>query len=513
MRRDQKRIYNGVKLLVLITIMISFYHNAGASQDNSNEPTVIYQSKRSEQADINKKNYYNKKILNNEIAFLYKELNNKKQAQEKALADQKEKYEEILKQQKAAYQKIIEESSYPVIEGLEKKLLKAEKDIAAQKKANEEALIQKEIEFNMKVKTLSGQFEKAAAEASQKEESLQSGKDDQKIRELMAKVDSLNEKLKIKDNLHEEVLKRKEKEYSDRLQKIIDESKSVQGMNREQEIGDAGAVVQRDSQIRALNQRLKDISGKIEKQSKLYDQELEIKEKEYKQKHAELDEKYRIRSEQEIENIKNQAQKKEATLRQMTADKELEYGQSIEKEKHKYIQENEALKKLSEQLKMYIVKLKEEQKINSLIIPEKNDQIQVLDKNLALYSKEETSEAYEISRLVKEELDNVKKENKRYQGEIEDLKRQLAEQKSILETRLAKQKKTIMNLQGDAEAEMLHNSFEWEKKLRIQEAKYIKQIGSLEKENKKLQNDYERKIEKVSEQLRKQIVKDEEIKN
>ncbi|MFH1092527.1 MAG: hypothetical protein V1739_00055 [Candidatus Omnitrophota bacterium] len=548
MRRDLKYINNDVKLLVLMLVIISFVNNAGAAEDNSNEPTVIYQSKRSEQESVDKKGYYSQKILDNEIAFLKEELNNQKKAQEKALADQKAKYEGMLKQQKEVFQKTIEESSYPVIEGLEKKLLKTEQDLADQRKANEEALIQKELEFSMKIKTLSDQFERVVAEAAQKKESLQPGKDDQKIRELTAKVDSLNEKLKIKDNLHEEVLKRKEKEYNDRLQTIIDGSKSAE--DREQEIGNAGAaIVQRDSQIRVLNQRVSDLNEKLEKQSKVYDQELEIKEKEYKQKHADLEETYRIRSEQEvkvledklnkkyaqldeiirnkekiyaeeifkreqeIERTKNQSQEKEITLRQMTADKELEHGQNIEKEKQKYVEENEGLKKSSEQLRMYIVKLKEELQTKSIIVSEKNNQILILNKKLALYSGEETNEAYKISNIVKEELDNVKKENKRQKEELDDLKNQLAEQKSTLETRLAKQNKTIMNLQRDAEAEILHNSFEWEKKLRIQEAKYIKQISSLEKENEKLKSDYERKIEKVSDQLRNQIDKDEKIKN
>ncbi len=549
-RTDLKFVHNGIKLLVLIIVIMSFVHKAGASGDKLKAPKVIYQSKPFEQGAIDKKNYYFKKILDNEIAFLKEELNKQKQVQEEALAGQKAKYKGMLKKQKAAFQKIIEESSYPVIEDLEKKLHKAEMDIAEQKKTNEKALIQKELEFSMKIKTLSDQFERVVTEARQKEEFFPPGRDDQKIKELTAKVDSLNEKLKIKQNLHEEVLKRKEKEYNGRLQKIIDESKSAESMDREQEIGDAGAAIaQRDSQIRVLNQRVKDLNEKIEKQRKVNEKELEINKKEYEQKHAELQEKYRLRTEeavkvledklnkkyvqldeiirgkertyaeeifkreQELEKTKKQAQNKEKTLRQMTADKELEYGRSIEREKHKYVKENEALKKSSGQLKMYIIKLKEELKTKSIIVSEKNNQIQVLNKKLALYSGEETSQAYKISRIVKKELENIKRENKRQKGEIEDLKNQLAEQKSTLEMKLAKQKKTIMNLQRDAEAEILHNSFEWEKKLRIQEAKYIRQIRILEKENEKLQSDYERKIEKVSEKLRGKIDKDEKIKS
>ena len=551
MRRDLKFIHNGVKLMVLIIVMMSFAHHARAAHDDSKAPTIIYQSNRFEEKPIdNKRDYYSKKILDNEITFLKEELNKQKQIQEKALLRQKAKYEGMLKKQKAVFQEIIEESSYPVIEGLEKKLLKTEKDFAEQQKVNEEALIQKELEFSMKIKTLSDQFEKVVAEARQKEGLIPFGKDDQKIKELTAKVDSLNEKLKIKENLHEEILQRKEKEYNDRLQKIIDESKSAESSEHEQEIGDVGAAIaQRDSQIRVLSQRIKDLNEKIEKERKVNEKELEIKEKKYKQKHAQLEEKYKLRSEQGVkvledklnkkyaqldeiirskermhteeifkrekalEKTKKQAQDKENTLRRMTADKELEYSQSIEREKNKYVKENEILKKSSEQLRMYIVKLKEELRTKSIIISEKNGQVQVLNKKLALYSGEETSQAYKISRIVKEELRNVKKENKRQKNEIKDLRNQLAEQKSILETRLAKQKKTIMNLQRDAEAEILHNSFEWEKKLRIQEAKYIRQIRTLEKENKKLQSDYERKIEKVSERLRVKIDRDEKIKS
>ncbi|MCK4995121.1 MAG: hypothetical protein KAS13_08785 [Candidatus Omnitrophica bacterium] len=546
MRREIKSPYVGLKLLVLIIALMISVPRSGSAADSSNKPTVIYQSNRAEQGATNKKSYYSKKISDNEIAFLKEELQKQKSSQEEAMAKQEAKYKGMLIKQKLIFQKAIEESSYPVIEGLEKKILKAEKDLQGQQKANEEALIQKELEFSMKVKTLSDQFDRVVKKSKQQDRYS----NDKKIKELTVKIDSLNEKMKIKNNLHEEVLKRKEKEYNDRLQQIIDESKSAEGMDREQEIGDVGAaIVQRDSQIRVLNQRVKDLNKKLEKQSKVYDKEMEIKEKEYKQKHVQLEEKYKLKTEeevsileeklnkkyvkideiirsketmhaeeifkreQEIEKTKKQAQAKEKTLRQMTADKELEYGQSIEKEKHRYLEENESLKKSSEQLRIYIVKLKEELTTKAIVVSEKNSQIQTLNEKLALYSGEEMSDAYKISRIVKEELNNFKIENKRQKGEIQDLKNSMAEQKSILEIKLAKQKKTIMNLQRDAEAEILQNSFEWEKKLRIQEAKYIKQIRILEKENENLQSGYERKIEKVSDQLRLKIEKDEKIKN
>lgn len=548
MRKDTKILQ--ITLPILIVALLVSVSVSVAAQISSNEPKVIYQSNRANKDSGDKKSYYSKKIRDNEINFLKGELKKQKEMQAEALEKQKSKYEKMLKKQKEVFQKAVEESSYPVIERLEKKLLKAENNLAVQQKANEEALIQKELEFSMKIKTLSDQFERVVAEAKQKDKNLKSDKADKTIMELTAKVDSLNEKLKIKNSLHAEVLKRKEKEYNDRLQKILDGAKGADGMDREQEVGDAAsAIVQRDSQIRVLNQRVKDLNEKIEKQRNLFDKELEIKENEYKQRHAHLEQKYKIKTEEEvklledklnkkyarldqiirsketmhakeifkrekeIEKTKKQALAKEKTLRQLTAEKELEYGQSIEKEKHKYVEENEALKKSSEQLRMYIVKLKEELKTKSIVISEKNSQIQILNKKLALYSGEEDSEAYKISRIVRDELKNIKNENKRQKHEMQDLKNLMAEQKSALETRLAKQKKTIMNLQRDAEAEILHNSFEWEKKLRIQEAKYIKQIRILEKENEKLQSNYERKIEKVSERLRKKIDKDEKIKN
>ena len=159
---------------------------------------VIYETKTADQGSIKKKEYYSKRILENEITFLKKEASNQKNKHDQELSRQKQKYERMIKKQKFAFQKTLESSSFPVIDELEKKLLKSEQDLKMQKKADEQALIQKELEFNMKVKALSDQFDKVMAEAKIQEKSDQPSGENKEIKDLQGKIDGLYEQLKIK---------------------------------------------------------------------------------------------------------------------------------------------------------------------------------------------------------------------------------------------------------------------------------------------------------------------------
>jgi len=537
----------GIKLAIVIFVagifFMFYFANAQAEDEREREPTILYETK-SNAAQGHSTNYYSSRIRDNEIEFLKNKLEEQKADYEQKLQSQKKRYESLLMEQKAAFQKSIEESSYPVVKNLEDKLRKANQNLEEQKKAYEQAIMQKELEMSMRIKELTDKYENTAS-AQLKDRSKQSMMDAQKIRQLQAKVDSLKEQLKIQKNVQQEVFAAKEKEYKDKIEKL---SSQPAGAEREQEFTrESQALLEKDSQIRILTQRLKDLSDKMENQRMVYekallekDKELAFEKEKIKQRYEKsssqeleefqdkLTDKYRqldkivrekekthaqelLAKDQEIKNIKEQAAEQEKMLRQLIAEKELKSNQMLEEEKQKYENENQDLKKSSEQLRMYLLKLKEELKARDTIISEKNNQIAVLTKKLALYSGEERN--IKISKVMKEDIANLRSENRRLQKTVAELTKRLKEQKRVLQAKLASQKATITDLQKEREAELLHNSYEWEKKMRIMEAKYIKQIRMLEEENANLEQEFELKVEKVSEKLREKIAEDQQIRD
>lgn len=365
------------------------------------------------------------------------------------------------------------------MEDLSAKLKISEQRRAEEAKDYEQSLIQKELEHGIKLKTLSEQFEKVVNIARKVKPSADISSNENQTLELQEQVKALNEKLQMKEKTQAELLAAKEKQYNEQLQKIA-EGKEKESLNREQEIGDIkNSVSQRDSQILALKQQVKDLTEKYEKQQVTFDQIIAAKDKELKEqldnvgkqskeeslqaegafenkltdKYKQLDRVVREKEQmqtkilsdkdEEIKEIKAQSLEKEKTLRQFNATKEMEFNREIEKLREESQQQVQSLKKSLEQLKIYQIQLKEELKTQEIVLKEKDNKITNLNTRVSLYSGEEAASQQKITQVLQDDLKNTQLENKRLAEEVQTLKQKIKQQQEMFEQELALKKAAI----------------------------------------------------------------------
>ncbi|MDD5745959.1 MAG: hypothetical protein PHO30_01715, partial [Candidatus Omnitrophica bacterium] len=349
-------------------------------------------------------------------------------------------------------------------------------------------------------------------------------------------------------------------------------------------------------QIKALMQQVADLKLKIERQKFEYEQMLQRNEEQYsakekellakaqrdgsdtdKEREKQLSEKYRqfdraLREKTEAyekqldENdrafkaFKQETQAKETTLRQLIATKEIEAQQKLEKEKKALNDELAAIKTSAEQLRLYMIKLKEELKVKSAVVEEKDEQLDLLNKKLALYSGEDIPNQQKLAGIASRDLEISRKENARLQQELDNLNVLLSKEKEGYEAELAQQKKIMEELrrksaedsekrlisleekyekkifalteekdairrnaamerekalasqQQEMSAQTGNVSQEWEKKIKLIEARYSKQLRALEEEKEKAARESESKLRELSDKLRAKVAEDEQIK-
>jgi len=474
-----------------------------------------------------------------------------------------ENMQKELKQEKT---KTLEECKIS-IEELNKQLEISKQQRVAENKDYEQTLIQKELDHEIKLKTLSDQFGKAADNSSREAQ----------LKLLRNEVQLLNEKLKAQAD----ILASKEKQYNEQIQKIV-EGNQKDTFNREQEIGNIREDVSlRDSQMLALKQQVKDLTLKHENQQAVFNQiiarkDLDIKEQlekkeeqnkavalsvagdfeeKIKEKYKQLDmvmrekEQMQIKiisdKDEEIKAVKAQALDREKTLRQFAANKELEFSKEIEKQKNELQQQIDTLKKSSEQLKIYQIKLKEEFKTQEIIIQEKDNRIANLNKKLSLYSGEEIASQQKITKVLNEDLNNTQLENQRLikelesirqesekqkklfeQGvalkyedlllkekkQLEEVNKKLVNQKSIFESRLAKQKKNMVALESVCDDKLMKNAQEWEKKNKLLESKYLAALHEAENSKLNAEKEYKNRLEEVTVKLKNKVMEEGDLK-
>ncbi|MBU1087240.1 MAG: hypothetical protein KKD05_06955 [Candidatus Omnitrophica bacterium] len=482
------------------------------------------------------------------------QLQKEKEQSSKELADLKKTNKGLADIQKQLGQEKIKtlDEYKAVIEDLKSQLKIFAQKSAEESKDHEQALIQKELENGVKLKTLFDQVNEAKNIKISEDKQVQALKDEVKL---------LNEKVKAEEKAQLELLGAKEKQYNEQLQKIA-EGREKYSLNREQEIGNIkDSVSQRDSQILALKQQVKDLTQKYDKQQAVFDQILTRKDQDIKEqlekiekqkkedslkaedafgiklteKYKQLDSVMREKEQmqikilsdkdEEIKAVKAQALEREKTLRQFAATKELEFSRENEKLKNEYQQQIDSLKKSSEQLKIYQIKLKEESKTQELIINEKDNRIANLNKRLSLYSGEEAASQQKITQVLKDDLNNTQLEDQlnaqrnKYEDLllkekklVEALNKNLLDQKAIFENRLAKQKKSMVELESKFELKLMKNSEEWEKKIKLLESKYITAFHEVENSKLNAESEYKKRLEEVTVKLKDKVMEEGELK-
>ena len=214
----------------------------------------------------------------------------------------------------------------------------------------------------------------------------------------------------------------------------------------------------------------------------------------------------------EIEQLKKESFSGEKNLRELMAQKELSLIQGFEKEKKTLIEKTEAMQKSQDQLRLYLVKLKEEAQLREDTLKSREDQIQILNKKLALYAGEEDYEEKKLGDVLREDLKTIKKENERLGAEITRLKTESDKQKENYEWKLAKANKALDAWEGRNESDLNKSAQLYEKKMKIAEAGFQQQLEQLKAERVQENEVYEAKLKQISLLLEEKIKEENKLK-
>ncbi len=475
-----------------------------------------------------------------------------KEQHKTALENQKQYYEVLLSRQNQDQGKKQDDAMSAVAEEWAEKLRKAQQDYEKMKESYEQSLVEKGIEQDIKIKALMLQYENMVAAASKEEELKKMAdvlsKANTRISALVEENKGLSGQIAGQKQQYKQVLSEQEKQYNDKLQEII-APKKENGMQREQEIGSSLSETSRDNQIKALSQQIKDLNEKLDTQKKAYEQLLTQKDEEFAAKQLDIEsknkkdlsgaeklsdqklaEKYRqldealrekelmysqkiVEQEQKFKDYFLQSEEKEQSLRQLIAAQEVEFNKKRQEETKELNNKIQTLQDSSEQLKIYLIKLKEELKLKAIVIQEKDKQVSVLNEKLALYSEEAIGPEKNGSNIITQELERVRDENTRISKELELSQQQLAKYQETQADTVDKKKKQTEALQTELDAKLAAANFSWEKKINLQESKYDKQIKQLEQDNEREKEELKLKLDGISAKLRDKVSENEELKS
>jgi len=291
---------------------------------------------------------------------------------------------------------------------------------------------------------------------------------------------------------------------------------------------------QHESKIRENDTQYKSSLAKLEKEKEAGEQMLLHKGKEHELKMWEKDTQHKLA----LANLEKKMQSKNKEdvkkLRQKTKELKLFHAQSkiqekmlldsVAEEKAKFKQKFEdAQKKFKNESKVmeasltpqrdYLAKFKAELRRKIVILKEKDDQISVLNKKIALFSGEELEYQKKAVEIMDGELENAKNENKRLRKELQDLTVELAQREDTLESKLEEQKDSIQEVQEQSEVDLVSESFIWEKKIQILNNKHEKQLEAMKRKYEKVVERIKSQLERVTDKLRDKVSENTELKS
>ncbi len=364
-------------------------------------------------------------------------------------------------------------------------------------------------------------------------------------------IEILKYKLNEKEESHQAALSEQKKEYQRQLDKsnatISNLKKELQKSaesiwGREEKTKElTQALIKSNKQIDGLIGRTRELEKKIDKQETEYEQAMVRKYKEHqdkikqiteelereyekklREKYSQLDNALREKNltysaqtrkgEEEFKSLEENKDKKEKMLRQLMAKKEMEFNQKLEVEKHKLGKEIKSLRKASKQLRIYLGKVKENLNVKELIIKEKDSQIVVLNKKIALLSEDALIDEKRALALMQEELNIIKSENARLKKERQQDQLKIAQLKNEHEEKIAQQESLVLNTKKKFNIKLEKGSSQWDKKLRVMEGKYQRQIKDLERKREKETEQLKAQLTDISEKLRLELKENEELK-
>lgn len=389
------------------------------------------------------------------------------QNEEKAKLDDKNKYYEI---------KMVQNE----IEILRVKLEEREKEYQASLKKQEEEYQQKLQEFQAMISDLELKGQNSREDTKQKEEkTLQLTQDLEKKKiELEVLKKELME-LEKQSEVYNQTLIQKDKENEAKIKEIT------------------------DTYTNKMAQFEQKFDEKLMEKYKQLEVSLREKELSYAQQVVE--------KENELKALKEQAAETENMLRQALAKKEVEFSQKLEEEKNNLTNTLAAQKKTGDQLKIYLVKLKEEVKLRDSMLKEKEEQITLLNQKLAIMSEAEVADKKKFESVVKDELEIAKKENGRLQEDIKKLKYGIIQLKDEYEKKIAGKNILFQEAQQQAEVNVAQNSSQWQVKLQEQEEKYKEQLREKAQEKEKTKQGYESSLQKLQDELQNKINENEAL--
>jgi len=403
-------------------------------------------------SDKDRETYYFKKILKNEIDALKYQLKQK----EKECQKLQDKQEELSKQLSLKANQLYHKKTPPVFQREQERL----SGVAPAEKTSSQA------------KDLERQIEELKQVLKKQKESYE---------QLLAQKD-MGYELKISEN---------DNQYKTNLEKLKKEKQACEQMFLHKDKEHELKMWEKDKQHKLA---LANLEKKMLFENKENAKKLRQKTKELKLFHA-------------------QSKTQEKVLLDSVAEEKAKFKQKFEDAQKKFNNESKVMEASLVQLRDYLAKFKAELRRKTVILKEKDDQISVLNKKIALFSGEEIEYQKKAVEIMGGELENAKNENKRLRKELQDLTVELAQREDDLESKLEEQKDSIQEVQEQSEVDLVSESFIWEKKIQILNNKHEKQLETMKRNYEKVVERIKSQLERVTDKLRDKVSENAELKS
>ncbi|MCM8813185.1 MAG: hypothetical protein NC924_04525 [Candidatus Omnitrophica bacterium] len=484
---------------------------------------------------------YFKKILENEIKFLKEQVAKKEGEHKKELAAQQARADALLVEQKKlqevltkeltaakdarskaekelkasqlnfekALQEKISEAKAAQEKAFEEKRVNAEKEWKARQEQFEKTLVEKERGYQAaleKMKTVPNVVAEREQDAGEPRAAKTSAAELSAVQEKLAKAEK---DLRAQKDHFETLLQEKERSYTQELNKVRDAIKRDDRSAQDDRESLRAHLVEYEQQVKKLQEEnaslralSEDALQKVETKYKQLDQALREKDKQYQDKLAATD--------QELAATKKKGDEREQMLRRMLVQKEEELNKKNADEQRALIEEVAGLRKASEQLQAYVIKIKEDLKLKNMLLKEKDTRIAALNEKFSVLSAAGVA-TEKVNPVIQEELDALERENRQLQAETERLRQELAGQSKEHAAAIDALQNKFVQEQRQLQREMSNSSVTWEDKIRLVEGKYLRQLDDLKKEQDALRSQYERQLKQMADKLREKIRENEQL--